>query len=354
MKLLDRYLGRAVVAATLLALCILISVDSFIDFIDELDDVGKQGYTTWRALYVTLLTVPQGLYEFFPTAALLGGVLGLGNLASNNELVVLRASGVSIMGIVGSVLKTGVLMLVATILVGELIAPVSQQHAQQIKRRTSTEAISLREQDGLWARDGDRFINIKEIYPRLRLGDIRVYTIDDARRLVEAVFAGSAAYRRGKWHLRDVSRSTTSHAGVITRGAPQEVWPRLLAPQLLRVIVVKPEHMSAWRLSRYIDYLEANHLAAQRYELAFWTRFTVPLSSLVMLLLALPFVFGPTRSGGAGQRLVIGALIGLTFHLFNRALNHLALVYGLDPFLGAITPVAVFAVIGVAAIARMR
>jgi lipopolysaccharide export system permease protein len=354
MKLLDRYLSRAISAGTALALGILVSVDSFIDFVDEVNDVGEHGYTLWHAVYRTLLSLPQGLYEFFPTAVLLGGLLGLGNLAANNELTVLRASGVSIVRIIGAVLKTGIVMMVVAVFVGEIIAPVSQQRAQNVKTWAQPASVTLRELDGLWVKDGNHFINIKGIYPRLRLNDIRVYTVDDEQRLTEITFAASAIYTAGEWLLTDLSRSLISHNGVVTKHTAHELWPRLLVPELLRVITVEPEHMSAWKLTRYIDYLKANHLDAQRYELALWTRFTLPLSSLVMLLLALPFVFGPLRSGGAGQRLFIGILIGLAFHLFNRALNHLALVYGLDPFLGAALPLGVFTVVGLVAILRIR
>jgi lipopolysaccharide export system permease protein len=353
-KLLDRYLGRAVVAGTLVALCILISVDTFIDFIDEMDDVGENGYTVWDAIYKTLLTLPQGAYEFFPTAALLGGLLGLGNLAAHNELIVLRAAGVSVARIVGSVLKTGTLMMVVAVIIGETVAPISQQRAEAMRDWAQMPLTSLQTDDGLWAKDGYRIINIKRILPGLRLNDVRVYVVDDAQRLIKVTFASAATYKNGRWLLRAVSHSRISHARVTTKRRSSESWSRLLDPELFRVITVKPEHMSAWRLAQYIHYLQANHLASELYELAFWTRFTTPLSSLVMLLLALPFVFGPMRTGGAGQRLFVGMLIGLAYHLFSRAFNHLALVYGLSPLLGAALPLCVFFVVGAVTVMRAR
>jgi lipopolysaccharide export system permease protein len=353
-KLLDRYLGRTVIAGTVLALCVLVPTNAFIDFIDEIEDVGQYGYTLLQAIYRTLLTLPQGIYEFFPTAALLGGMLGLGNLAANNELVVLRASGISIARISSSVLKAGVLMTAVVVLIGEVVAPASEQMAQNLKRWPQTQRVSLSTEDGLWAKDGNRFINVKKIYPGLRLGDLRVYVVDKAQHLVEATFASSAIYRHDRWRVTDISRSSIGPLRVVTEHRAKEFWRRLLSPELFRVITVKPEHMSAWSLAKYIAYLKANHLAAQSYELAFWTRFTLPVSSLVMLLVALPFVFGPMRSGGAGQRLFIGMLIGLAFHLFNRAFNYLALVYGLDPLLGATLPLLVFLIVGVVAIAYTR
>ncbi len=354
MKLFDRYLGRAIVAGTLAALCILVSVDTFIDFIDEMNDVGENGYSTWDAVYKTLLTLPQGGYEFFPTAALLGGLLGLGNLAAHNELIVLRASGVSVARIVGSVLKTGTLMMAIAVIVGETVAPISQQRAEAMRHWAQMPLASLQTGDGLWARDGYRIINIKRILPGLRLSDIRVYVVNDAQRLIKVTFASTAAYKNGRWLLRAVSHSRISHTRVVTKRHSLESWSRLLDPQLFRVIAVEPEHMSAWRLAQYIHYLQTNDLASELYELAFWTRFTTPLSSLVMLMLALPFVFGPMRTGGAGQRLFVGMLIGLAYHLFNRAFNHLALVYGLPPLLGAALPVCIFFVVGIVMVMRAR
>lgn len=354
MKLFDRYLGRAVIASSTLALGILVSVNGFVDLIDEVRDVGEHGYTLWLALYYTVLSMPQRAYEFFPTAVLLGGLLGLGGLAASNELVALRAAGVSIPRLIGSVLTTGLLLTVIAVLLGEVLAPVSQQRAQDLKKWAQRESISLGDTDELWAKDGNRFINIKQVFPGLRLHDIRVYEVDDAQRLVEAIYAESAVFRGGRWHMNDVSRSAISHARIITERRLRELWPRLLSPELFEVVEQKPEHMPAWRLARYIDYLRANHLAAESYELAFWTRFTTPLSSLVMLLLATPFVFGSLRTGGAGQRLFIGILIGIAFHLINRALNHLALVYGLDPFLGATLPLLAFLIIGLVAVVRIR
>jgi lipopolysaccharide export system permease protein len=351
-KLLDRYLGRAIIAGTLVALCLLVSVDGFIDFIDETQDVGA-GYTLWQALYRTILTIPQGVYEFLPTATLLGSLIGLGNLAAHNELVALRAAGVSVTRIVRSVLTTGLLIMTVAILIGELVAPVTQQWSQRVRGWGGYAPSNLSTADGLWAKDGNRFVNVKQILPGLRLGDIRVYVLDDAQNLTEATFAAAAMYRGGRWLLSDVSHSWISHDRVVTEHSARETWQRLLAPELFKVLVLKPENMSASRLARYIEYLKANHLAAQRYELAFWTRFTTPLSSLVMLLLSLPFVFGSMRAGGTGQRLFVGMSIGLVFHLFNRALNHLALVYGLDPLLGATLPLVVFLCVGIIAMARM-
>jgi lipopolysaccharide export system permease protein len=112
--------------------------------------------------------------------------------------------------------------------------------------------------------------------------------------------------------------------------------------------------MSALSLWRYMRYLQENNLDAARYELAFWVRFTTPLSSIVMLLIALPFVFSSQRAGGFGQRLFVGIIIGVSFFLLNRMLNHVGLVYGLPPLLSATFPLIMFMGAAIWALKRIR
>ncbi len=355
MKILEAYLGRTVIWGALAAMTVLLVLYTFIDFVNEAEDIGKQGMTVLQAGYLTLLAVPRRVYEIFPAAVLIGSLIGLGNLAAHSELIVMRAAGISIRRVVFSVLKTGVLLMIVAVLIGEYVAPVSEQYAQQLRKvSTTAKQISLKTRHGLWARDQNRFINVKQVFPDQRLGNIRVYSFDAERRLTESVFAKKAVYQDGGWLLSGISRSLISDEGVTTRREQQERWETLVSPDLFDVIVVKPEQMSAVRLAKYVAYLKENGLETRRYALAFWTHFTTPLSSLVMLLLAVPFVFGSVRAGGAGQRLFIGIIIGLIFHMLNRALNNLALVYGIPPIIGAFMPLLIFVAIGLLAIRRLR
>ena len=354
MTILDRYLGIAVIGGTLLALLLLVSVNTLIDFVNEVDDIGRFGYTVIHAILYTLFTIPRRVYEFFPTAVLLGGMLGLGNLAGRNELVVMRAAGLSVFQIIFSALKAGLVLMVGAFVLGEFVVPVSEQEARNVRKPTQSKQISFGTRDGLWARDGDRFLNIRDVYPDLRLGNIWVYQFNDSLRLIKSTFAKSAAYKDDHWLLRNVSHSLVSSDGVVTQRQEQESWDRLLAPHLFDVVVVEPRKMSARKLAKYVGYLKDNELDSSRYELAFWTRFTIPLSGVLMLLITVPFVFGPLRSSGAGQRLFIGVLIGVIFHLINQAANNLGLVYDLPPLFGAGLPLVVLLIIGVFAIKRIN
>ena len=107
MKLLDKLIGSYVVRGTLLSLLVLVGLFTLTEFVEDLGSVGKGSYTMPRAIEYMLLKLPGRIFQLFPEAALIGSLMGLGILASNSELIVVRASGVSIGRICLSVMKAG-------------------------------------------------------------------------------------------------------------------------------------------------------------------------------------------------------------------------------------------------------
>jgi lipopolysaccharide export system permease protein len=354
MMLLDRYLGKAVVLGTLLALLLLVSIHTLIDFVGDVQDVGEHGFTLLQVTISTLLTVPRRIYEVFPTAVLLGSLLSLGNMAAHNELMVMRAAGVSIWQIIRSAMKAGLLLVVIVLLLGEYVVPRSERRIENMRHLTDYGTITTDSRYGLWAKDGDRFVDIQVVYPDMRFEYVWVYRLDAHQRLMEATFARRANYEDGRWTLKGVKRSIISPQGVVTERHEQERWERLFPPELFEIIKIEPHKLSARRLLKYIEYLKHNDLDASTYESALWTRLSVPLSGAMMLLLTVPFVFGPMRSGGAGQRLFIGLVIGIVFYLINKMINNMGLVYGLPPLLGAALPLIILLVAGLVALRWAR
>lgn len=337
-----------------MGLLLLVSISTLMEFVNEMDDVGDQGYTFFRAVLYALLTTPQRIYELFPFAMLLGSLLSLGNLAANSELVIMRAAGISISRIIGSVLKTGLVLTLAVILLGEFVAPISEQKAKNLRNLSSTKGMTLSSQGSLWAKDGDRFLHIKDVFPDMRLGRIQVFDIDEKGQLTEFIWAKSAIYVNNIWQLNNVMHWHIKPDGITKKGSKKEQWDRLLSPDLFDVVAVKPKHMSAIKLYRYVEYLEQNGLDSRQYELVFWTRFTIPLSGLVMMLLSMPFVFSFQRTGGAGQRLFVGILIGVVYHLSYQSFIKLGLLYNVPPLMAAVLPIFATLVIASVFIHRLR
>lgn len=357
MKILDQYIARTVIGGTLMALLVLASLLAFVDFVSEIGKVGRPGYIGYSVLDVAiyvLLTLPKRIYEIFPTAVLLGSLLSLGALASNSELTVMRASGMSILRIAASVLQAGLILLLLIAFVGEILVPVSERTAQTLKASSLQQKISLGGKQGFWIRDSKRYLHVGQVYPDLHLGKLEIYELNETRQVNKITYAESAFYTEKIWQLKNIKRTTILETGVSSEAISKEQWPDLLNPDLFNVVTVKPENMSALDLYRYSQYLQSNELDASHYQLAFWIKIMTPLSSLVMLLIALPFVFGSQRSGGAGQRVLVGLLLGIGFFMANRIMNHMGQVYGITPLISAALPVVLVAIAGMLAIRRVR
>jgi lipopolysaccharide export system permease protein len=291
--------------------------------------------------YVALI-LPRYTYELFPLASLLGSLIGLGALASNSELMAMRAAGVSIGRIVLATLKSGLLVLIAVLIIGESLAPQAELAAQRMKMTALSSQIMLKTRYGFWSRDENTFINIRQILPDQRLANISIYQYDDQQRLKRALNAKKAVYEESGWVLESIRESRFSENQVEVINRDSQPWKTQLQPSVLDVVSVKPHMLAAWDLWRYIDYLQQNGQASLRYEVAFWGKVFSPLVTLVMLFLSIPFVFGSLRSVGIGQRVFVGAMIGIAFYLVNRALSYLAVVYSLNAVVSTLLPLFLF------------
>ncbi len=354
MKIIDSYIAKTVISGTLMVLLVLGALLAFVDFVSEMGDVGKGQYSMLQAAIFVLLSLPKRLYELFPTAVLIGSLLGLGTLAGNSELTVIRAAGVSIMRIVFSVLKAGFILLVCVALIGEFVLPSSERHAQTLRAKYLQQTISLAGEGGFWARDGQRFLYVSHVLPEMNLGKVNIYELYENNQLKRLTYAESAQYIDGQWHLHDIQQTEFSENHVESRKIKSEVWSKLLNPELFNVVSISPDNMSAMDLFKYTGYLKSNDLDASHYELAFWIKIFTPISSLVMLLIALPFVFGSQRSSGAGNRMLVGLLLGIGFYLLNRTVNHLGQVYHVYPFISASAPVIVVAMASFYALRKVK
>lgn len=354
MSILDRYIFRTVVGATLVALLVLLLLEAFLGLLVELEQVGKGHYDFVAAIHYVMLIQPQRLYELFPMALLVGGLLGMGALASGSELVVMRAAGLSLNRLTRSVLQAGFLLSLLVLVIGEFAAPPLEQLADEQRAIAKGEDLAIRGGRGFWARDGGYFIHVRGVLPRFRLADIHIFKVDPESRLEEVTAAQSARYQGGHWLLEGIDGSILDGDTVQTKRLDNLSLASTISPKILDVLAANPSDLSIRDLLTYVDYLERNGLDAQNYRLALWRKLLAPLVYLAMLVIAMPFVFGPQRSAGTGQRLLIGLLLGLAFFLINYLLGNVVLLYGHPPLAGAILPPLLFLMAGFLALHRLR
>lgn len=352
MNRLARYIGRQVIAGAMMALLVLVALDAVFEFIDESDELGKQGYTIWMALAYVMLQVPYRAYETFPVATLVGALVALGGLSSRSELTAMRAAGVSVLGIARAVVLTGLVLAVAAVALGEWLAPAASRLGQDLRAGSLAGTGGVAD-GGVWLRDGPRYIRVGRVRERTLVEDVRVYAID-AGELRRLVTAQTGVYDDGEWQLRGVTVTEIDPDGVAVSQPSGYRLRADLNPDLLGLVALPPELLPVDELHRYIDYRRRNGLETARYRLAFWVKLATPLATVVMLLLAVPLVLNARPRAGAGQQIVIGVLIGVAFMLLNRLLNQAGVIYGVPPFISAMAPSLLFMAIALTALQRLR
>ncbi|ELA8177056.1 LPS export ABC transporter permease LptG [Vibrio alginolyticus] len=352
-KILDLYIGRTIISTTALVLATFVGLSGIIKYVEQLRKVGRGVYDLTHALYFVLLSVPRDIEMFFPMAALLGALIGLGMLASSSELVVMQAAGFSKLDIGLSVLKTAVPLMIVVMALGQWGAPEAQKMARDLRAFAISGGSIVSVRSGVWARDANDFIFIGKVEDD-KLYALNMWRFDDDKNLQKVIFAEEVDYQQdNNWLMRYVQITDMENENVISKQDIEQVeWHTSLAPDKLAVVTVKPEELSLSGLYDYVTYLKASEQDASRYELAFWRKLTQPLSIAVMMLMALSFVFGPLRSVTMGARVLSGVVAGFTFYISSEFFGPLSLVYGISPVFGALAPSLVFLAIAIALLRR--
>lgn len=342
MKTLDWYLGRSILQTTGFALLVLVGISTLIKFIEQLKSVGRGSYDLITAMLYTLYSIPGDLVVFFPMAALIGGLTGLGALASNSELVVMQAAGMSRLQIIGSVMKTAMFMAIFMMALGEWGAPEAQLRAKEMRNQAIHGGDVFSAQKGVWAKDGNNFINIEDVDESGKLNGLHMYYFDSSLELTQITKAKEAISRKDGWLLRDVNKVIITDELITTELHPEEFYPSQLTAEKLGVVSVKPESLSFTGLWSYLSYLEQNEQDTSTYDLALWRKFMQPVSVAVMLLVALSFIFGPLRTVTMGARIIMGVVTGIVFHLTNEIFGPVVMVYQIPAIIGAVLPSVIF------------
>ena len=345
MRLLDRHIGSTVILSVLSVALIIVGLDLLFAYIGELEDL-EGDYNALEALIYICLTVPRRLYDLLPMAALVGCLIGLGTLASNSELTIMRASGVSIGRIMGAVLKPLLVLMLAGVLLGEYAAPYTENLAESRRALAvgSGEAVKSK---GLWHREGGDFIHINAVQPNGTLHGITRYRFDEERQLLETNFAQRASVQDEYWLLEDVSATLFEPDGTSrVEQRPQQQWEMGLSPRLLRVVLLDPDVLPLTGIWHYQNYLAEQGLNNSQYWLAFWKKLLQPVTTAALVFVAISFIFGPLRSVTLGQRVFTGVLVGFSFRIVQDLLGPSSLVFGFSPLIAVVLPIVILIAMG--------
>ena len=332
---------------------------AFFDLIEELPALGQRSpfdpaleYGLWQALLYVALLLPSHLYELLPIAVLIGAVFGLVRLAQSSEFTILRTSGLGPGLALRQMLVLGMAFAALTFVLGGYVAPWSDRQAQQLKA-TFEGQIRLG-QTGAWLKErGDQrqvSVNVAALEGPNELRGVRLFEFDASGRIARTLSAERATVvpERGLWQLHQVQLhqfdTQADPPRLLVQQLPSLDWPTGLSADMVSVALLRPDRMSAWGLYQYIEHLQANSQATQRYEIELWRKLFFPLSCVVMVVLALPFAYLHFRSKGLAAYVFVGVMLGLSFVLLSNMFVYIGNLLAWRPWLAAAAPALLYSV----------
>lgn len=347
MKIIDRYLGQTIFQTISIVMLALIGLELFILLIGELGDIGRGNYSVLSAFFYVILTLPQEIYTLFPMAGLLGMLMGLGLLANHSELIILQGAGLSPLQIALKTLKTILLLIIAITILGEFIAPYTNYTAQEFKSQKmhpgSQESDLGRD---IWLRVNNNYLHVTRIDKQRILHGITLFQFNSSGELLRISRADTVIFENHQWRAANVDTTLMKGDRTASEHKATLSWPFNVSPELVQNTIQEPNQLSLSQLQRTMNYHHHIQNSSNAVQLAFWRRLMQPLASLVMMLLAIPFIFGPLRHANHSFRLVAGIAIGFLFYYSNQFFGPFTLLLHWPAFVGAILPTIIFAVVG--------
>lgn len=351
MKTLDSYLARTITLTMFTAAIALLGVMTIFTFLEQVQDI-ENNYDLTAVMMFCLYSMPRMFYEVIPYSALIGCLAGLGLLANNSELVVMRAAGVSTWSISLSAVKPTLLLVILGLLVGEYVLPGVETTARNDRARALSGADEITPAYGLWYREGNVYMHFDQVGPGGVLGGVSHYYFDDDHHLQRTLFARRAVYhdvsqKERYWLMEDVVITDIFPDHTESRQLASLRWNTRLEPDLLQTeILVSPDKMSISELRKKIDYMRHQGLNSGQFEVGYWQKLLQPLATVGLVFVAISFIFGPLRESTMGMRVVAGLIIGILFKFIQDLLSPASLVYGFPPLVAILLPIATCFAIG--------
>ena len=342
MKIRDSYIAKTLLSYTMIVLVVWVSIYSFFNFIAELNIVGQAGYSILSAFTYIILQLPEVAYKQASPIILLGCILGMGHLASTGQLLIFRVSGASILRITLLTLKNSLVFILFFIAIGEFLAPISSNFAENSKSASLENYSVSTNQEGFWIRDGNNFINVKRNIDGVIFNGITIIEVNLLNKIERVIKSKSASFDGNSLEMTDSEIFSIDNSNFIDNISLKErnyFNKRVSFDQdLIDSLEKEPEDLSTWTLIKQIEFLSDNKLRSGVFEVELYKRLIQPITLIAMILLAMLFIFGSTREVTLGRKIFIGVALGLSFEMLSRIASAMALSFDFSPFLSSILP----------------
>jgi len=356
MKIRERYIRKTLFGFTLVVLVIWLGMYSFFNFLSEMNSIGQVNYTSLEAFRYIALLLPEVAYKHASPVILLGCVLGMGHLATTNQLIVLRISGMSILKLTFLTMKTALIFVIAIIIIGEIFAPIASNEAERGRSIALDLPLASQSQEGFWIRDGENFINVQKNIDGKLFSGLTIIEVNSSNNIATVITSDNASFDGKSIKMNNTEIiSIDSSKGIDDISLKERnSYNKIVSfdQDLIDGLKKEPEELTTWTIIKQIQYLSDNKLRSGIYKVELYKRLIKPITLVAMILLAMLFVFGSTRDVTLGRKIFFGVSLGLSFEMLSRIGGSLALSLDFNPVMSVVLPTTVIMVIAITLLIR--
>jgi len=356
MKIRDSYITKTLLNYTLVVLLVWLSIYSFFNFLEELNSIGQADYTALEAIKYILLQMPDVVYKQASPVILLGCVLGMGYLATTNQLIVLRVSGNSIIKLSVLTIKAALFFVFVIIVLGEIFAPLASEEAEKGRAKALGQNIASQSQEGFWIRDGGNYINVKNNIDGSFFTYVTIYQVSPSNKIDTIITSESANFDGTSLAMENVniiSIDEINNSAEITSKKRNNYNKTVSFDQdLIDSLKREPKELTTWNIYKKIQFLSKNKQNSSNFEVELYKRIFKPVTLIAMILLAMLFIFGSNRDVSLGRKIFLGVVLGLSFELISRIGSALSLSFNFSPLMSAVLPTLIIIVLAIVLLSR--
>jgi len=353
MKIRERYIRKTLLSFTLVVLVIWLGVYSFFNFLSEMNSIGQVDYTSLEAFRYIALLIPEVAYKHASPVILLGCVLGMGHLATTNQLIVLRISGMSIFKLTFLTIKSALIFIIIIIVIGEIFAPIASDEAERGRSTALNLSIASQSQEGFWIRSDESFINVQKNIDGKLFSGLTIIEVNSSNKIETIMTSDNALFDGKSLKMNNAEIFSIDGADDMSFIESNSYnMPVSFDQDLIDSLRKDPEDLTTWNIIKQIQFLSDNKLRSGIFEVELYKRLIKPITLMAMILLAMLFVFGSTRDVTLGRKIFFGISLGLSFELLSRIGGAMALSLDFNPVMSTVLPTIVVMVIAITLLIR--
>ncbi len=358
MKILSRHIFNEFFRLFLAIVIGILLVYLCMDFLQKADFFIKHKATIRQVGLYFFYSLPGMAASSLPISALIATLLSLGTLSRHNEIIAMRAGGMSLAGIITPVITAGLLISAVGFLNNEYLTPVYTAKANFIKNIEieKKEQRAVFQERKLWLRGPDNSIaNIELISPnRQEMIGINIFKLTPDFTVSERIKADKLLWENGAWRLKHGWKYLFDRDMASVAPVDGEAFNIVDSPADLGMIAKGSEEMSFPELWDYIKRLKQSGYETAPYEVDLHNKLSLPLSSLLMVLIATPLSIQKVRSGGLGRGIALAVFIAFVYGGLASVGTALGRSGALPPLEGAWIANVLFAAAAIVILYRMH